>query len=61
MMNGNEIRDESSDENKKIWQEVDLAASRAPGWVVSRIKSRGQSPNRDGAYGNSQPPGASGC
>ncbi len=58
-MNGKELRDESTEEKKRIWEEVDQAASRAPGWVVSRIMSRGQANNRDKAQGDTDAPDAS--
>jgi hypothetical protein len=45
-MKGNELRDESTEEKKQIWGEVDQAASHAPKWVVSRIMSRGQADNQ---------------
>ncbi len=31
------LRNESTVEGRRIWQDVELAASRAPGWLVERM------------------------
>ncbi len=55
-MNGKELRDESTEEKKRLWEEVDQAASHAPQWVVARIMSRGQVDNQGAAQEDTKGP-----
>jgi len=32
------LRNDSTDDGKKIWEEVDRAAAKAPEWVKARLK-----------------------
>lgn len=46
------LRNESTDDGKRIWRDVDLAASRAPEWLVERMKRIAESevtPGRENA------------
>lgn len=35
------IRDESNDEARKIWRNIDEAAQHAPEWVIARVTEGG--------------------
>ena len=53
-MNAKDLRDESTEEKKRIWEEVDQAASHAPRWVISRIMSREQVESQNKHQGNTE-------
>jgi hypothetical protein len=38
MAEGQPLRDESTGQGKKIWEEVDRAAAQVPDWIVERFK-----------------------
>lgn len=53
-MKRNSLRDESTSEGRKIWQDVDQAASHAPEWVVSRIKAQSSSKDEGSGMASKQ-------